>query len=151
MQILTLIWTDESYHLLVAAGLGLIIGLEREFSGKDPGIRTFSLICLGSCIFSMVSIHSALGVPGAEPSRIAAQIVPGIGFLGAGAIFKSRGGVAGLTTAALMWLTASVGMAVGFGLIPLAVSTTVLTLIIVVGIGLLRNLYRTNKDPEQKR
>lgn len=142
-------WTPVTQKLLLSTCLGLLLGLEREISRKAPGIRTFTVICLGSTIFSIISIDSALGVPGAEPSRIAAQIVPGIGFLGAGAIFRSKFGVAGLTTAALMWITAAIGMAVGFGDTHLAVVATILTLLIVDGIGGLRHIYRRGKsEPE---
>jgi len=118
-------------HIVIAAGLGALIGLERELSGKDPSLRTFALISVGSCVFSIVSAYTAFGVPNADPGRIAAQIVTGIGFLGAGAIFRSKRGVSGLTTAALMWVTAAIGMAVGFDKIDLAILATVTCLFIV--------------------
>jgi putative Mg2+ transporter-C (MgtC) family protein len=125
------LWTSISDELLIAALLGAVVGLERELSGKDPGLRTFTLVSLGSCVFSLVSIDAAIGIPNAEPSRIAAQIIPGIGFLGAGAIFRSRHGVAGLTTAALLWVTAGMGMAVGFGLKDVAISSLVMTIVVM--------------------
>lgn len=125
---------EPNIQLVLAAGLGMLIGLEREFSGKDPSLRTFTLICLGSCAFSIISVHSADGVTNAEPSRIAAQIVTGVGFLGAGTIFRSSNRVVGLTTSALMWVTASVGMCVGFRRYDVAVSTTVMSLVAMIGL-----------------
>lgn len=128
------VWTPITQKLVMAAFIGALIGLERELAGKDPSLRTFALICLGSCIFSIISIHSALGVPNAEPSRIAAQILPGIGFLGAGTIFRSRRGISGLTTAALMWVTAGLGMCVGFDREDVAVQGTVIALLITLSL-----------------
>jgi putative Mg2+ transporter-C (MgtC) family protein len=134
-----------SYHLLFAAGLGLVIGLERELSGKDPGLRTFALICMGSCCFTLLSISSVKGIQGADPSRIAAQIVSGIGFLGVGTIFRSKRGVSGLTTAALMWMTASIGMAVGFDRYDLAVTGTLIAVCITFIIGLGHRVARITR------
>ncbi|MEO5511502.1 MAG: MgtC/SapB family protein, partial [Longimicrobiales bacterium] len=106
-------------RLLLAAALGGMIGLEREASGKPAGFRTNLLICLGAALLMEISKKVAFdsfartGVP-ADPGRIAAQIVSGIGFLGAGTIMQSRGGiVTGLTTAATLWVVAAIGMAVG--------------------------------------
>jgi putative Mg2+ transporter-C (MgtC) family protein len=142
------LWHPSAQLLLVAALLGALIGLEREMAGKDPSLRTFSLISLGSCLFSLLSIQSALGVPNAEPSRIAAQIVVGIGFLGAGTIFRSRHGVSGLTTAALMWVTAGIGMAVGFGRVDLAVSATILAVIITMSFTLVHRTMKKERSVE---
>lgn len=129
-------------QLLVAAGLGSLIGLERELAGKDPSLRTFMLICLGSCLFCIVSQQSAFGVPNADPGRITAQVVSGIGFLGAGAIFRSRRGISGLTTAALMWLTAAVGMAVGLSRVDLAVQATSIAILVMLLLNLVHRLIR---------
>ena len=119
-------------HLIISAALGALIGLERELRGKDPSLRTFSLICLGSCMFGMISKHAAVGYMNADPGRIAAQIVSGIGFLGAGAIFRSKFGVSGLTTAAMMWVTAAIGLCVGLDKVSLAVSGTIVVLFFIV-------------------
>lgn len=129
-------------HLIIAAALGAVIGLERELSGKDPSLRTFALISVGSCIFSMLSVTISQTVSTADPARIAAQIIPGIGFLGAGAIFRSKRGVSGLTTAALMWVTAGIGMAVGLDHIDWAVSTTVVALFITFGLKYVHRVLR---------
>ena len=133
----------QYHHLLLqlvaATALGGIIGLERDLSGKDPSLRTFALISLGSCVFSIISRHSAAMTPGTDPARIAAQILPGIGFIGAGAIFRSTHGVSGITTATLLWLTAAIGMAVGFDRIDLAFSATLMT---IVAIYFLRLVHR---------
>lgn len=125
-------WQEEAFRqLAISAGLGAVIGLERELAGKDPSLRTFALICLGSCVFSLMSKYVAALAPGADPARIAAQILPGIGFLGAGAIFRGQRGISGITTATLMWLTAAIGMAVGFDHINLAVSATITAIIAI--------------------
>lgn len=137
-------------HLFLAAGLGALIGLERELSGKDPSIRTFALISLGSCIFSMISIEAAQGIVSADPTRIAAQIVSGIGFIGAGTIFRSPKGVSGFTTAALMWVTAGIGMAVGFDRFDLGISTTVTAIAITVIFKLVHKAIRAvRKEPRE--
>ena len=109
---------DLSLRLLVAAGLGLAIGFEREIHGHPAGLRTHMLVALGSGVFTVLSIRGFLGEPGTapvDPTRIAAQIVSGIGFLGAGAILKDGIVIRGLTTAASLWATAAVGMAAGAG------------------------------------
>lgn len=103
-------------RMILAAVIGGLIGLERERHASDAGIRTFMAISMGSCAFSLISAHV-----GGDPTRIAAQVVSGIGFIGAGVIFKDKGGVAGLTTAATLWATAAVGMASAFGMYVLAV------------------------------
>ena len=108
---------DLSVRLVVAALLGLAIGFEREIHGHPAGLRTHMLVALGSALFTVMSIRGFGGeVPGQlpiDPTRIAAQIVSGIGFLGAGAILKDGAVVRGLTTAASLWATAAVGMAAG--------------------------------------
>ena len=121
-----------NFDLLTAAILGALIGFERELAGKDPSLRTFSLICLGSCMFTILSVNGIEAYGATEPSRVSAQIVSGIGFLGAGAIFRSPSGVSGLTTAALMWVTAAIGMAVGYGRDDIAISGTVISLGIIM-------------------
>lgn len=136
-----LIWGNAiNRELFIAAGLGALIGLERDLSGKEPSLRTFSLICVGSCIFTIVSQSAVGGWTGGDPSRIAAQIVSGIGFLGAGAIFKSDNGVSGITTATLIWATSAIGMAVGFGRTDLAISGTLISLAIII---LLKTVHGT--------
>ena len=134
--------------LLIAAGLGSLIGLERELSGKDPSLRTFALISLGSCVFGMVSILSVEGIEHGDPSRVAAQVVTGIGFLGAGAIFRSSMGVSGLTTAALMWVTAALGLAVAYGHIDIAVSATMVALLCTLGLRIVHRLIRMVRPEE---
>ncbi len=116
-------------RLLLATALGAIIGLQREKAGKAAGIRTYSLICIGSALFT---IASALGFLGADPSRIAAGIVAGIGFLGAGAIMHREGGmVEGLTTAATIWVVAGIGLAAGAGIYIITPVATAIVLIIL--------------------
>jgi putative Mg2+ transporter-C (MgtC) family protein len=109
---------DLSLRLIISAVLGLAIGFEREIHGHPAGLRTHMLVALGSALFTVLSIHGFLGEPGAapvDPTRIAAQIVSGIGFLGAGAILKDGIVIRGLTTAASLWATSAVGMAAGAG------------------------------------
>src|SRR5947199_2963780 len=105
--------TDFMLRLLLAAGLGAAIGLEREYRQKPAGLRTNILIALGSALFTTVSI--AIASAGGTPDRIAAQIVTGVGFLGGGAILRSGKSVHGMTTAATIWVNAAVGLACGAG------------------------------------
>jgi len=126
--------------LLLAGMLGGIIGWERERHGRSAGFRTNILVCIGACLMMLVSEHiqtkyahlGSQSVIRLDPARIAAQIVTGIGFLGAGAIIKWGASVRGLTTAACLWIVAALGMAVGCGFIIPAVATVVLALIILL-------------------
>lgn len=122
-------------QILLAAVLGLVIGVEREKLHKPAGLRTYSLIAMGSALFTIISLQ--LTGENVDPTRIAAQIVTGIGFLGAGLIFTQGDRVVGLTSAAGIWVTAAIGMSVGFSLYELAVAATFLTVTILYMIRLL--------------
>jgi len=121
---------QDSLSLAIALCLGAAIGLERELSDKAAGLRTNILICMGSCLFSILSRVVAEGVPYADITRLAAQIISGIGFLGAGAIMREGEHVTGLTTAATIWSVSAIGVAVGFGHYALGAVAAVLTLIV---------------------
>ncbi|HZT75425.1 MAG TPA: MgtC/SapB family protein [Vicinamibacterales bacterium] len=121
-------------RLLLAAALGAAIGLERELRRKPAGLRTNILIALGSALFTTVSLELA-GVNGGTSDRITAQIVTGIGFLGAGAIMRHRESVHGLTTAATIWVNAAVGVAAGAGRFATATVATILTLVVLAVLG----------------
>ncbi len=123
---------DLLLHLVLAVVLGGAIGLERELQQKAAGLRTNILICAGAALFTELSL--AMTAEFGDPSRIAAQIVTGVGFLGAGAIIQGRGTVTGLTTAATMWLVAAIGMAVGFGALLEATGTTLLVVVVLVAL-----------------
>jgi putative Mg2+ transporter-C (MgtC) family protein len=110
-------------RLGVAILLGAVVGIEREYRSKSAGFRTMILISLGACLFTMLSI--AIGAPG-SPDRIASNIATGIGFLGAGVIFRSENRVTGITTAATIWAVAAIGMAVGSGHERLAIAAGLL-------------------------
>lgn len=114
-------------RMLLAGALGGIIGIERELRNKAAGLRTNILIAMGSALFTLMSIEMARG--GADPTRIAAQIVTGIGFLGGGAILREGATVRGLTTAATIWMNAAIGVAAGGGRYQLAIVATVTTLV----------------------
>lgn len=132
---------DIAAQITLAALLGAIIGLEREWTGHLAGLRTCTLVSVGSCLFTVLSID---GFPvhgtSQDTARVAAQIVNGIGFLGAGALFRTTSKVKGVTTAATIWLVAALGMAAGAGMIFLAVVTTVLALVVLVGLKRLDDL-----------
>jgi putative Mg2+ transporter-C (MgtC) family protein len=133
----------EVLRILLAVVLGGVIGLERQLSGKPAGLRTNIMICLGSAVFTIISEQMAK--PGDSVTRIASQIVTGVGFLGAGAIIRERGGIHGLTTAATIWLVASIGMACGAGFYSLAVISTIIAIIVLIG------LVKLDKYLEQSR
>src|SRR5690242_3089783 len=116
-------WPHILLRLTVAAGLGGAIGLERELRERQAGLRTHLVVCVGSALFTLVSAY-AFTSPRVDPTRIAAQIVSGIGFLGAGAIIRQGLSVRGLTTAATLWLVAAIGMASGAGYYDAAVIAT---------------------------
>lgn len=118
-------------NLVIAAFLGGLIGLEREAGHRPAGLRTTMLVCVGSALFTMLSIHAFPSTGDVSNARVAAQIVTGIGFLGAGTVWRSQDQVKGLTTAATIWVAAAIGMAVGAGLGVLALSSTLLTLFIL--------------------
>lgn len=111
-------------RLVIAMVLGSLIGYERERKGKPAGVRTHGMVSLGAALFAVVSLHG-FGSTG-DPSRVAAQVVTGIGFLGAGAILHERESVQGLTTAASLWVTAALGLAVGTGMELMALATSFL-------------------------
>ena len=116
-------------RLVLAALLGGIVGIEREMHAKAAGFRTHILVCIGSCLIMLTSMHMFdiyKGLGNVDPGRIAAQVVSGIGFLGAGTIIRSRASVLGLTTAASLWAVAGIGLAVGSGLFTVSIFTTVL-------------------------
>ena len=123
---------ETSFYLLVATFLSMLIGLERDRRQQPAGLRTHMLVGFGACLFTIVSFHA---FPGSDPARVAAQIVTGIGFLGAGTILQVRregeGDVKHLTTAASIWATAAVGMTVGTGAWLLAMNGTLITWVIL--------------------
>jgi len=118
-------YNDEVGRVALAAVLGLLMGLERAWRHKVASLRTFSMISVGACLFSMISLVGA-GSGGHDPTRIAAQVVAGVGFLGGGVIFKTSSRVEGITTAAMIWLVAAVGMCCGYGQPYLAATAVVM-------------------------
>jgi putative Mg2+ transporter-C (MgtC) family protein len=132
----TLDWYEALLRLAVAACLGAAVGIEREIREREAGLRTHLLVCVGSALFTIVSAYgfneflaSGQSVVRADPSRVAAQIVTGIGFLGAGAIIRQGLSVRGLTTAATLWVVAAIGMAVGAGYYSGAILATGIVLV----------------------
>lgn len=120
---------QDLLSLFVALALGAAIGLERELSDKAAGLRTNILICVGSCLFAILSREIA-SAGGGDPTRISSYVVSGIGFLGAGSIMRDGEQVTGLTTAATIWVVAAIGVAVGAQYYSLGAATAVLTLVV---------------------
>jgi len=125
-------------QLCLATLFGGAIGLERELGGKPAGLRTNILICLGSVLYTKLSVAMAAG--NADPTRIAAQIVTGVGFIGAGTILHARGAVVGLTSAATIWVVAAIGVALGAASYWEAAGTTLLVLVVLQGLGRVERL-----------
>lgn len=116
-------------RLLAAVVLGALVGYERERAGKPAGVRTHGMVSLGAALFTVVSMHGFGNV--GDPARVAAQIVTGIGFIGAGSILHQRGSVHGLTTAASLWVTAAIGLAVGTGMLLMSLATAILVFVLL--------------------
>ena len=141
-------------RLLVATALGAVIGLDREYRTKAAGFRTHVLVALGSALFMIISVHGFDDLPKdqmtlrMDPARIAAQVVTGIGFIGAGTIIFQKNVVKGLTTAAGLWVTAAVGMACGVGMYVLAIVSTLLVLICFEAFNFFLHKIRGKRENE---
>ncbi len=128
------------FPLILSVILGGFIGIEREYKRKEAGLQTYTLVCLGSCIFSLLSfrffeeVFLKTGIS-FDPSRIIQAVAIGIGFIGAGVIFREKLSVKGLTTAAGLWVTAGIGIAIGAGFYFLAIFSSFLTVLIFSGLG----------------
>ncbi len=132
-------------RLVLAAFLGGLIGLEREWRHKAAGLRTNMLMCFGAAMFTVLSVQLADKF-GGDHVRIASQIIPGIGFIGAGTILRERGSIVGLTSAATIFVTASIGMAAGAGLYLTATFATIVVLIALAVLGRLENRFERGRQ-----
>ncbi|WP_338863525.1 MgtC/SapB family protein [Myxococcus stipitatus] len=139
-------------RLGLAALMGAMLGLERELRGHAAGLRTHIIVSLGACLFTLCSVFIEWSLGGASPegsradvSRIASQVVVGIGFLGAGAIIRDQGSIRGLTTAANLWLTASVGLSIGMGFYAAATATVLIALLALAGLRPVERLIRRRR------
>ncbi|WP_019879601.1 MgtC/SapB family protein [Succinispira mobilis] len=134
---------DMFVRIITSCILGGLIGLERERGLRPAGFRTHILVCTGATLITLVSIYGFVDSTGVrDPARIAAQIVSGIGFLGAGTILNKGSSVKGLTTAASLWIVAGIGMATGAGMLKLAAGTTLLVLIVLLSFAHLERAYK---------
>jgi len=133
-------------RLALAAILGAAIGLERQIRHKAAGLRTTMLICFGAALYTILSAELASAF-GGDHTRIAAQIIPGIGFIGAGSILRERGSIVGLTTAATIFVAAAVGMAAGGGLFLTAIFSTIVVLVSLVVFGWLEARFAAAQHP----
>lgn len=127
-------WQEIVFRLLLAAFISGIIGIEREISNRPAGFRTHMLVTLGATLIMLISVDVFAD---SDPGRLAAQVVSGIGFLGAGTIMRTGNNIVGLTTAASLWVCAGIGLAIGAGYYVGAIATTVIILIILMSTGLL--------------
>lgn len=131
------------FRLIVAALLGGLVGFERERIGKEAGIRTYAAVCLGACSYTLIGLH----IPNVgDSSRIIANIVTGIGFLGAGIIFRSTEKISGLTTAATLWSMGSVGVAVAYAHFTIAIGTSGL-IYLLLAIGRFKWFSKIKRKP----
>lgn len=133
-------------NLTLAFLLGGLIGWLREKEGKTAGLRTHILVCVGSALFMVISGNMMMMSGVADPGRIAAGVVAGIGFIGAGAIMRGKNSVYGITTAASIWITAAIGLAAGAGAYVGAVTTTIITLITLEGLRVLEKSIIKTRD-----
>jgi len=131
----TLITFEILESLLLAVALGAIVGIEREYAHRPAGLRTHMLVCLGSCLFTIMSSSF-----GGQPAQVAGGIVAGIGFIGAGTIWAEKDKVKGITTAASLWATSAIGLTIGIGDFPLAITVTLIVFVILASRILFRRL-----------
>lgn len=162
-HLMNIINVDYIIRVTIAVVFGFCIGLERELTNKYAGLRTHILVCLGACVFTILSIYGfptfapgdnvdlaqATGIR--DTSRVAAQIVTGIGFIGAGTVLRNGPIVLGLTTAATLWIAASIGMACGAGMFEIAFAGTLLAIITLVMIRVLEKKCLPNSTKRTKR
>jgi putative Mg2+ transporter-C (MgtC) family protein len=138
--------------MLVSTLLGTLVGFERQIGRKPAGLRTHTLVCMGSTLFVLLTEHSITAFGGGhnvDPTRIIHGVVTGVGFLGAGSIIRQEGFVHGLTTAASVWIVAAVGVAVGCRAYPLAVIGAVLALVVLEGYRWIEHLMARGRDNEE--
>ena len=133
---------ELTIRLLLAFALGAVLGFERERVDKPAGLRTHILVSLGSCLFTILSLTA---FPGSDPARVAAYVVAGIGFIGAGTILQTRERIVGITTAASLWVAASIGMAAGAGFYILAIITTAIAYL-TLSLRILEKLARKSSE-----
>lgn len=139
------------FKLALSLLLGGLIGMERKSRGQIAGMRTFSLICMGATLAMIISIYipqTYMNFQNGDPGRIAAQVISGIGFLGAGAIIQMKGSVKGLTTAAGIWITAAIGMGIGAGMYLIAIAATALIMLVLTNVE--QNQHRIFKTGARK-
>lgn len=137
------------FKLVLSMLLGCCVGIQRKRKGQPAGVRTFSLICMGATLAMILSIYvpqEYLGLKNGDPGRIAAQVISGVGFLGAGAIIQMKGSVRGLTTAAGIWMVAAIGMGVGVGLYIISIVATILILIVLVQVERIEHVTSMGAD-----
>jgi len=136
MELFSTPYADYLLRILCAAAIGGIVGIERDLKGKPSGMRTNILMCVGSCVVMILSaeVASKAGPP-ADPGRIAAQVVTGVGFIGAGMIMRSRVTVTGLTSAATIWFVSGIGLVVGYGDFILAGAAAAIVIITLTGLN----------------
>ncbi len=141
IEVMDKVYLEYFLRMAISLTIGGLLGMQREIEGKPAGMRTNMLMCMGSCLLMILSIEiSESGNQSADPSRIAAQIMTGIGFLGAGAILKARLTVTGLTSAATIWFVAAVGLTIGWGEYILGLTGTVLVLLTLNILGRLQHI-----------
>lgn len=140
---------NSIFKLILSMILGIAVGMERKRKGQVAGVRTFALISMGACMAMLLSIYvpqEYLGLKNGDPGRIAAQVVTGVGFLGGGAMIHMRGSVRGLTTAAGIWMVATIGMSVGVGMYAVAIIGTLLILLTLIALEVWEHRRRIGQE-----
>lgn len=138
----------DVFKALLAIGAGIILGFEREMKDKVAGLKTITIICLGAALFSIISFKAGASL-GVDNTAIAAYVVSGVGFIGAGAIFRDGFSISGLTTAGIIWLAAAVGMAIGFGEFYLAGTFVAASLIVVIIAPAFNSIFKAKNITKQ--
>lgn len=149
-----MLWYDIVLRLLLSVGIGVAIGFQREYTGHPAGIKTNAMVCIGAAIIALIQVQMSIDFPGTDISRIIAQVVSGIGFIGAGCIMrtgKSDEIIKGLTTASTLWVVAALGIAAGLGYYILCISAFFIVLAVLIIFGMIRSRQSKRNDNNEEK
>ncbi len=145
-------WYEIAFRILLASVVGMAIGIQRELSGHPAGIKTHAMVCIGAAVISLIQLQMFAENPDIDPTRIIAQVVSGIGFIGAGCILRNdrNDKISGLTTASTLWVVGCLGIAVGLGYYRICLAAFTAVMIILIVVSLLRRRKKVPPHPREE-